>query len=147
MGVATRGLKKIDEAESWYKKASELKPSDCAVQYNLGVLYQDYKSDPNNGNLNTAKDLFGKFRSCSGADAKKSADAERRMKDIDDTFAAIEQQKKMEAELKAQQEEMEKQQKAMEEQQKQQEAAAKAQGGGGAAPAPAASGSDEKPKK
>ncbi len=43
---------------------------------------------------------------------KKIEDAERRIKDIDDTFAAIEQQKKMEAELKEQQEEMEKQQKA-----------------------------------
>ncbi|MGZ3429806.1 MAG: tetratricopeptide repeat protein, partial [Polyangia bacterium] len=121
MGVASRGLKKVDEAESWYKKASELDPRNCAVQYNLGVLYQDYKSDPDNANMRTAKDLFNKFRGCNGADPKKSADAERRMKDIDDTFAAIEQQKKMEAELKEQQAEMEKQQKAMEEQQKAQE--------------------------
>lgn len=142
MGVASRGLKKIDEAETWYKKASELKPQDCAVQYNLGVLYQDYKSDPANANLNTAKDFFGKFRSCSGADPKKVADAERRMKDIDEVFAAIEQQKKMEAELKAQQAEMEKQQKAMEEQQKAQEDAAKKQGG---TPAPAPSGGAAKP--
>lgn len=146
MGVASRGLKKIDEAESWYKKASELDPRNCAVQYNLGVLYQDYKSDPNNANLNTAKDLFGKFRSCGSADPKKVQDAERRMKDIDDTFAAIEQQKKMEADLKEQQAEMEKQQKAMEEQQKAQDAAAK-QGGGekGGTPAPAPSGGSEKP--
>ncbi len=143
-GVASRGLKKIEEAEGWYKKAAELDPKNCAVQYNLGVLYQDYKSDPNNGNLNTAKDLFGKFRSCGNGDPKKVADAERRMKDIDDTFAAIEQQKKMEADLKVQQEEMEKQQKAMEEQQKAQEEAAKKQGGDkGTAPAPA--GGDKAP--
>ncbi len=148
MGVASRGLKKVDEAESWYKKAAELDPRNCAVQYNLGLLYQDYKTDPNNANLNTAKDLFAKFRSCGNADQKKLADAERRMKDIDDTFAAIEQQKKMEAELKEQQAEMEKQQKAMEEQQKAQEAAQKAQGGGGGgAPAPAPSGGAEKPNK
>lgn len=137
MGVASRGLKKVDEAESWYKKASDLDPKNCAVSYNMGVLYQDYKSDPNNANLNTAKDLFSKYRSCGNADPKKAADAERRMKDIDEVFAAIEQQKKMEAELKVQQEEMEKQQKAMEEQQKQQEAAAAAaQKKEGAAPAP-----------
>jgi len=118
------------------------------VQYNLGVLYQDYKSDPNNTNLNQAKDYFGKFRSCSNADQKKVADAERRMKDIDDTFAALEQQKKMEAELKEQQAEMEKQQKAMEEQQKQQQQ----QAPNGAAPsgttaAPAPSGGAAKPNK
>ncbi len=132
MGVASRGLKKVDEAESWYKKAAELDPKNCAVNYNMGILYQDYKSDPANSNLNTAKDLFAKFRSCGNADPKKVADAERRMKDIDDTFAAIEQQKKMEAELKEQQAEMERQQKAMEEQQKAQEAAAAAQKGGAA---------------
>jgi Tfp pilus assembly protein PilF len=137
MGVATRGLKKIDEAESWYKKAADLDPKKCEVQYNLGLLYQDYKSDPANANLNTAKDLFGKFRSCGSGDSKKIADAERRMKDIDDVFTAIEQQKKMEAEVKAQQEEMEKQQKAMMEQQKAQEEAAKKQGGGDKGTAPA----------
>jgi Tfp pilus assembly protein PilF len=148
MGVATRGLKKIDEAESWYKKASELDPKNCAVQYNLGVLYQDYKSDPANANMNTAKDLFSKYRGCGNTDPKKVADAERRMKDIDDTFAAIEQQKKMESELKEQQAEMEKQQKAMEEQQKAQEAAQKKDGGDkGATPAPAPSGGAEKPNK
>ena len=145
MGVATRGLKRIDEAETWYKKAADLDPRACSVQYNLGLLYQDYKSDPNNGNLNTAKGMFDKFRGCNGADPKKVADAERRMKDIDEVFAAIEQQKKMEAELKVQQEEMEKQQKQMLEQQKQQEDAAKKAGGGGAAPAP--SGGEEKPNK
>lgn len=125
MGVASRGLKKVDEAESWYKKAASLDPNNCAVQYNLGVLYQDYKTDPNNTNLNTAKDFLSKYRSCGNADPKKAADADRRMKDIDEVFAALEQQKKMEAELKAQQEEMERQQKAMQEQQKAQEAAGK----------------------
>ncbi|MCA1663486.1 MAG: hypothetical protein LC659_04325, partial [Myxococcales bacterium] len=154
MGVAQRGLKKIDDAESWYKKASEIDPKRCDVQYNLGVLYQDYKSDPANANLNTAKDLFGKFRSCGYGDAKKVQDAERRIKDIDDTFAAIEQQKKMEADLKVQQAEMEAQQKQMEEQQKAQEAAAKAGGDKGAAGAEkpaggaeAPAGGAEKPKK
>jgi tetratricopeptide (TPR) repeat protein len=145
MGVASRGLKKVDEAESWYKKAADLDPKNCAVNYNMGILYQDYKTDPNNANLNTAKDLFGKFRSCGGADSKKVADAERRMKDIDDTFAAIEQQKKMEAELKEQQAEMEKQQKAMEEQQKAQEAAAAKGGAAGGGAAPAGGGAEKTP--
>ena len=97
---------------------------NCAVQYNLGVLYQDYKSDPANANLQHGQ---GSLRQVSRLrrqpTRRRSADAERRIKDIDDTFAAIEEQKKMEAELKEQQDEMEKQQKAMEEQQKAQEAA------------------------
>ena len=149
MGVASRGLKKIDDAESWYKKAADLDPHNCAVQYNLGVLYQDYKSDPTNANLNTAKDLLSKFHACGGSDTKKIADAERRMKDIDDTFAAIEQQKKMEQELKEQQKVQEEQQKAQEEQQKAQEAAAKPAGGDKGATAPGAdkppAGGAEKP--
>lgn len=149
MGVASRGLKKIDEAESWYKKAADLDPHNCAVQYNLGLLYQDYKSDPNNANLNTAKDYFSKYRSCGNVDPKKAQEAERRMKDIDEVFVAIEQQKKMEADLKEQQAEMEKQQKQMEEQQKQQQQqqAPPGGGGGGAAAAPAPSGGAEKPNK
>jgi tetratricopeptide (TPR) repeat protein len=155
MGVASRGLKKIEDAEGWYKKASDLDPRNCAVQYNMGVLYQDYKSDPANANLNQAKDFFSKYRSCGNADTKKVADAERRMKDIDEVFAAIESQKKMEAELKVQQDEMEKQQKAMEEQQKAQEAATKKDGAAPAAgaekPAGGAAAPDadkaEKPKK
>ncbi len=148
IGVASRGLKKVDEAESWYKKAADLDPRNCAVQYNMGVLYQDYKNDPTNANLNTAKDFFSKYRSCGNADPKKSADAERRMKDIDEVFAALEQQKKMEAEVKEQQAEMERQQKAMEEQQKQQEAAAKKDApANGAAPANSATPAPATPEK
>jgi tetratricopeptide (TPR) repeat protein len=139
MGVASRGIgtatkdpKKIEEAESWYKKVADLDHSNCSIQYNLGVLYQDYKLAADNSNLNTAKDFFTKYRSCAGTQPDKVKDAERRMKDIDDTFVALEQAKKMEAEAKAMQEEAERQQKQMEEQQKAQE---KAAGDKGAAPA------------
>ncbi len=125
MGVASRGLKKIEEAESWYKKAADLDPKNCAIQYNMGVLYQDYKSDPANANLNTAKDFFSKYRGCGNTNADKVKDSERRIKDIDDMFAALEQQKKIEAENKVMQEQMEKQQKEMEAQEKAQQEAAK----------------------
>jgi tetratricopeptide (TPR) repeat protein len=131
MGVASRGQKKVEEAESWYKKAADLDPRNCAIQYNMGVLYQDYKTSPDNSNLNTAKDFFSKYRSCGNTAPDKVRDAERRMKDIDDMFAALEQQKKMESDMKAQQEEMERQQKQMLEQQKQQEEAAKGGAKGG----------------
>jgi tetratricopeptide (TPR) repeat protein len=140
MGVASRGIgtatkdpAKIEEAEKWYKKVADLDHSNCSIQYNLGVLYQDYKLSPDNSNLHTASDFFSKFRSCSNALPDKVKDAERRMKDIEDTFVALEQAKKMEAEAKAMQEESERQQKQMEEQQKAQEKAA--QDKTGAAPA------------
>lgn len=135
MGVASRGLRKVDEAESWYKKVAEIDPQNCAIQYNLGVLYQDYKASADNSNLNTAKDFFGKYRSCPSTTPDKVKDAERRMKDIDDTFVALAEGKKMEAEAKAMQEEAERQQKVMEEQQKAQEKAAAAGADKGAAPA------------
>jgi tetratricopeptide (TPR) repeat protein len=140
MGVAARGLKKVDEAESWYKKVGEVDPKNCDIQYNLGVLYQDYKSTADNSNLNTAKDFFGKYRSCPSTKPEKVKDAERRMKDIDDTFVALAESKKMEAEAKAMQEEADRIQKQAEEQQKAQDAAAAKAGGdkGATAPAPAA---------
>jgi len=127
LGVALRGQKKFDEAETYYKKAGQLDPKNCSIPYNLGLLYQDYKADPTgaNTNLKQAQDFYRQFVSCGKSAPRKVEDANRRIKDIDDTFAALEQQKKMEAELKVQQEEMEKQQKAMEEQQKAQEEAAK----------------------
>ncbi len=138
LGVAYRGQKKVEEAEKMYKKAAELDPKNCAVPYNLGVLYQDYKNDASNQNLKEAQKYYGAYVSCGKTDKRKVDDAQRRIKDIDDTFAALEQQKKMEAELKAQQEEMEKQQKQMEEQQKQQQQQAPqgepAKGGDAAAP-------------
>jgi tetratricopeptide (TPR) repeat protein len=121
LGVAMRGQKKFDEAEAMYKKALELDPRNCAVPYNLGVLYQDYKNDPSNNNLKEAQKFYNQYLGCAKTNKRKADDAQRRIKDIDDTFAALEQQKKMEAELKAQQEEMERQQKEMEKQQQQQQ--------------------------
>jgi tetratricopeptide (TPR) repeat protein len=126
LGVALRGQKKVEEAEKYYQAAKKLDPKNCAVPYNLGVLYQDYKNLPDNSNLRDAQKFYNEYAQCGRTDKTKLADAQRRIKDIDDTFAALEQQKKMEAEVKAQQEEMEKQQKAMEEQMKQQQEAAKA---------------------
>ena len=114
MGVASRGLKKIDEAESWYKKAARARPARTARSSTTSASsIRTTRSTPDNANLNTAQGVLQQVSAAAATtDPKKVADAERRMKDIDDTFTAIEQQKKMEAELKAQQEEMEKQQKA-----------------------------------
>jgi tetratricopeptide (TPR) repeat protein len=126
MGVAERGLKKFDEAEKWYRKASELNSKDCSTPYNLGLLYQDYKTAEDNSNLKKAQEYFRTFAGCGRADKKKVEDAQRRIKDIDDTFTAIEEQKKMEAENKKMADEAERMQKQADEQAKQQQQAAPA---------------------
>jgi tetratricopeptide (TPR) repeat protein len=122
LGVALRGQRKFDEAEQMYKKALELDPKNCAVPYDMGVLYQDYKTNADNSNLRDAQKYFGQYVSCQGkTDTKKVEDAKRRSKDIDDTFVAIAEAKKAEEEMNKMKEEMEKQQKQMEEQQRQQQ--------------------------
>jgi tetratricopeptide (TPR) repeat protein len=124
LGVALRGQRKFDEAEQSYKKAKELDPKNCAVPYDLGVLYQDYKATADNSNLRDAQKFFNEFVGCPNADKSKVQDAQRRSKDIDETFVAIAEQKKAEEEMNKMKEEMERQQKEqqkqMEEQQKQQ---------------------------
>lgn len=116
MGVAQRGLRKFDDAEKWYRKATELDPKICSVSYNLGLLYQDYKTVEDNSNLKKAQEYFRSYSTCGKTDKAKVDDAQRRIKDIDDTFAAIEEQKKMEAETKKMQEEADRMQKEAERQ-------------------------------
>ncbi len=141
MGVALRGQRKYDEAENWYKKLQQLDAKNCSVLYNLGLLYQDYKSGSPD-DMNKSKDFYNKYLACERTDREHLDEAKRRIKDIDDTFKALEEQKKLEAELKAQQAEMEKMQKMQEEQMKKYEEQQKQQQGGAAAapaaPAPAA---------
>lgn len=106
-GVALRGQRKVDEAEKFYKKAASLDPKNCSVSYNMGLLYQDYKNDPTNNNLKEASRYFTEFVNCAGGgrgNDKKIAEARSRLKDIEEIFAALAQQKQMEADLKAQQE-------------------------------------------
>ena len=44
LGYALRGLKKYDEAEASYKEAIKIDKSRPEAEYNLGVLYQDFRS-------------------------------------------------------------------------------------------------------
>ncbi len=136
LGVANRGQRKIDEAEKFYKQAADIDSKACAVPYKLGLLYHDYK-DSSNGVLKQAQQFYQQFLSCSH-DKDKVADAQRRIKDVDDTIAAIEKQKVME---KEQQELLKQQQEMMQKQQQQQQQAnpspAPAAAAPAAAPAPA----------
>lgn len=115
MGVALRGQRRIDEAEKWYAKAKEVDPRSCAVAYNLGVLNQDYKAGTE-ADLKKAESLFSEFNSCGKADAEKLKDSTRRIKDIEDTFKAMAEAKKLEEENKKNMEQMERMQKEQEKQ-------------------------------
>ena len=78
-----------------------LEAKKCGVLYNLGLLYQDYKNGSPE-DMNKGKDFFNKFMACEKTDQEHITDSKRRIKDIDDTFKALEEQKKLEEELKKQ---------------------------------------------
>lgn len=45
LGVAYRGVNRLDDAEKAYRKALSLDPADPAPHFNLGVLIGDYRKD------------------------------------------------------------------------------------------------------
>src|SRR3982751_3203272 len=127
LGVALRGNKKIDEAEAQYNSAKGLDPSQGASYFNLGLLYQEYK-DGQKPALQKAQDYYRQFlghTSNSTSDSLKR-EAEKRIKDIDEIYVALEEAAKMQAESEAMQKKAEEQQKKMEEEVKKMEAAEKA---------------------
>ena len=127
LGVALRGNKQIDEAETQYKAAQHLDPSNPASYFNLGLLYQDYK-DGQKPVLHTAQDYYRQFLSHVNGSTPDSLkrEAEKRIKDIDEIYVALDEAAKMQAEAEEMQRKAEAQQKEMEEKMKQQEAAEKA---------------------
>jgi TolA-binding protein len=154
LGVALRGNKKIDEAEAQYNTAKGLDPSQGASYFNLGLLYQDYK-DGQKPSLQKAQDYYRQFlgHQSGGTSQSLVKEAEKRIKDIDEIYVALEEAAKMQAEAEAMQKKAEEQQKQMEEQMKKQEeeekkkaeadkAAAEAKKTGGDKGAAAAAGGD-----
>ena len=142
LGVALRGGKKIDEAEAQYNEAQKLDPSNPSSYFNLGLLYQEYK-DGQKPTLQKAQSYYRQFLSKANQSTPASLqkEAEKRIKDIDEIYVALEEAAKMQAEAEEMQRKAEEQQKQMEEQMKKQEAeeaaaaAAKKSGASGAAPA------------
>jgi tetratricopeptide (TPR) repeat protein len=136
LGVALRGNKKIDEAETQYNSAQKLDPSSPWSYFNLGLIYQDYK-DGQKPALHKAQDYYHQFlghANDSTSDSLKR-EAEKRIKDIDEIYVALDEAAKMQAEAEEMQRKAEIQQKQMEEQMKKQDAeeaaaAAGAKGGG-----------------
>ena len=143
LGVALRGNKKIDEAEAQYNAAQQLDGRNPESYFNLGLLYQDYKGGDKPA-LQKAqgyyRDFLGKATSNTSESLKK--EAEKRIKDIDETFVALEEAAKLQAEAEEMQRKAEEQQKKMEEEMKKQEEAGKAGGAASGEAAPAAAGGD-----
>jgi Flp pilus assembly protein TadD len=144
LGVALRGNKKIDEAESQYNSAQKLDPSNPWSYFNLGLIYQDYK-DGQKPSLHKAQDYYRQFLGHANGSTSDSLkrEAEKRIKDIDEIYVALDEAAKMQAEAEEMQRKAEAQQKQMEEQMKKQEAdeaaaAAKAKDAAGAKGGPAA---------
>jgi tetratricopeptide (TPR) repeat protein len=127
LGVALRGNKKIDDAETQYLAAQKLDSSNPSSYYNLGLLYQDYK-DGQKPALHKAQDYYRQFLSHANGSTPGSLkkDAEKRIKDIDEIYVALDEAAKMQAEAEEMQRKAEEQQKQMEEQMKKQEADEKA---------------------
>jgi tetratricopeptide (TPR) repeat protein len=146
LGVALRGGKKIPEAEAQYNEAQKLDPSNPSSYFNLGLLYQEYM-DGQKPTLQKAQGYYRQFLSKANQStpANLQKEAEKRIKDIDEIYVALEEAAKMQAEAEAMQKKAEEQQKQMEEQMKKQEAdeaaaAAKAKEAGGKGAAPTAPG-------
>ena len=126
LGVALRGNKKADEAEQMYLAAQKLDPSNPQSYYNLGLLYQDYKGGQK-PELQKAQQYYRDYVARASSPALKR-DAQKRIKDIDDMFVALQESEKIQAEYEKMLKESEEQQKKMQEQEPK-------EGGGGTAPA------------
>jgi tetratricopeptide (TPR) repeat protein len=140
LGVALRGGKKIEEAETQYEAAQKLDPSNPSSYFNLGLLYQEYK-DGQKPTLQKAQSYYRQFLSHANSTTGDSLqrEAQKRIKDIDEIYVALEEAAKMQAESEEMQRKAEIQQKEMEEKMKQQDALEKAEAekakAAGAAPA------------
>ena len=125
LGVALRGNKKFDEAEAEYNRARQMEPGRPEAYFNLGILYQEYKAGSDKPMLQKAQGYYRDYLSRSQS-PKMRKDAEKRIKDIDDTFAALIEADKMMKEAEEMQRKAEQQQKEMEEKMKKMEAEEKA---------------------
>lgn len=125
LGVALRGNKKFDEAEAQYNRAKQMQPQRPEAYFNLGILYQEYKGGSDKPMLQKAQGYYRDYLSRSQS-PKMKQDAQKRIKDIDDTFAALIEAEKMMKEAEEMQRKAELQQKEMEEKMKKMEADEKA---------------------
>jgi tetratricopeptide (TPR) repeat protein len=137
LGVALRGNRKIEEAEQMYLAAQKLAPNNPETYFNLGVLYQEYKGVGDKVALQKAQDYYRQYV---GKNGPRRREAEKRIKDIDEMFAALAEAEKLQKEAEEMQRKMEEQQKKMEEELKKMQEQEKQQAGGAQPTASAAPG-------
>ena len=127
LGVALRGNKKIDAAETQYNAAQRLDPSQRVQLLQPGPALPGLQGRPE-AVLQKAQDYYRQFLGhASGATSESlKSEAEKRIKDIDEIYVALEEAAKMQAEAEEMQRKAEAQQKEMEEKMKKQEADEKA---------------------
>lgn len=134
-GVALRGNRKFDEAEQVYANAQQVDPSRPESYFNLGLLHQEYKGSER-AMLQKAQEYYRQFlgRAGGGTSAALKRDAQKRIKDIDELYVALEEAAKLQREAEQQQRLQQEQDKKREEDiRKQEEAEKKAAAAGGGA--------------
>ncbi|MFH1131030.1 MAG: tetratricopeptide repeat protein [Pseudomonadota bacterium] len=105
LGVAFRGQRKYEKAMAKYKEAKAMQPNNVDIDYNMGVLVQDYLFNPEPvekgvAQLEKAKTFLVKYLS-NGQDPEKKQDVELRIKNIDELIPMMLEQEKMAREMRA----------------------------------------------
>ncbi len=105
LGVAYRGKRKFTKAMTKYKEAKKLNPANVDIEYNMGILIQDYTFTADNPaigitTLQKALNLLNQYAS-SGKNNKKVRDAKRRIKNINEMIPMLREQQKMMEQMKA----------------------------------------------
>lgn len=100
LGVACRGQQRFDQAMQLYKEAKQLDPSNPLVNYNMGILLQDYLFDAANPGkaietLTEARSLLQLYISAGGKISSRVHDAKQRIKNIDEMIPLLREQQKM----------------------------------------------------
>lgn len=95
MGIAQRGLGKLDEAEKHYSDALKVDSKRGEAYYNLGVLYKDFRANKASDLKESvtmyekAKRYFNDFLGKSGISGEDKEEAKANIKDCDKTIKQI----------------------------------------------------------
>lgn len=108
LGVAYRGQRKFKEAMAQYEKVKAMDSKNYGVEYNMGILIQDYFFDAGNPEaaittLKKARRHLNTYVNSPGR-KKRLKDAKRRIKNITEMIPMLREQIKMMAEMKKMQE-------------------------------------------
>lgn len=103
LGVARRGLKDYKGAMAKYAEAQKLDPQNTDIDFNIGILIQDYMFDSGNpsqgiADLQQAEAYLEKYAQAGKIKAKKK-DAERRLKNLRQLVPMLQEQLKMMKEM------------------------------------------------